>query len=242
MNSLVSPGISPTVLGDWQSAARLIDHTLLNAQATRKQVVALCAEALQFGFFSVVVNPAYVALASAQVHGTAVKVGTVIGFPLGANLTVTKLAEAEAALHNGAHELDMVLNIGALKSGDRVLVRNEIRSLAEIAHGSGAILKVILENALLIQEEKILACALAMDVGADFVKTSTGFASSGATAADVALMRGVVGHSLGVKAAGGIRTAAQFAEMVDAGANRVGASASVAIVSEMGAPAIPNHE
>jgi deoxyribose-phosphate aldolase len=165
-----------------------------------------------------------------------VKVGTVVGFPLGANLTVTKLAEAEAAVQNGAHELDMVINIGALKGGDRVLVKTEIRSLAKMAHTHGAILKVIIENALLNQEEKILACALSQDAGADFVKTSTGFAASGATAADVALMRGVVGHSMGVKAAGGIRTAAQLAEMVDAGANRIGASASVAIVRELGAP------
>ena len=182
------------------------------------------------------VNPAWVALAAAQVHGSPVKVGTVVGFPLGANLTVTKLAEAEAAVQNGAHDLDMVINIGALKSGDRVLVQTEIRSLAKLAHTHGAILKVIIETALLSQEEKILACALAADAGADFVKTSTGFAASGATAADVALMRGVVGHDIGVKAAGGIRTAAQFAEMVEAGANRIGASASVAIVRELGAP------
>ena len=176
-----------------------------------------------------------VAVAAAQVHGTPVKVGTVVGFPLGANLTVTKLAEAEAAVQNGAHELDMMINIGALKGGDRVLVQTEIRSLAKHAHSHGAILKVIIETALLNQEEKILACALAQDSGADFVKTSTGFAASGATAADVALMRGVVGHSMGVKAAGGIRTAARLAEMVDAGANRIGASASVAIVRELGA-------
>jgi len=223
-------------MSDWRSAAQLIDHTLLSPQATRSHVLTLCNEAIQFGFYSVMINPCHVALAASHVHGTPVKVGTVVGFPLGANLTVTKLAEAEAALHNGAHELDMVLNIGALKSGDRVLVSSEMRSLVDLAHASGAILKVILENALLNQEDKILACALAVDAGADFVKTSTGFASSGATAADVVLMRGVVGHNVGVKAAGGIRTAAQFAEMVDAGANRIGASASVAIVREMGAP------
>ena len=176
------------------------------------------------------------ALAAAQVHGTSVKVGTVIGFPLGANLSITKLAEAETAAQNGAHDLDMVINIGALKSGDRVLVQTEIRSLAQVAHEHGAILKVILETALLSQEEKILVCALAADAGADFVKTSTGFAALGATAADVALMRGVVGLDVGVKAAGGIRTAAHVAEMVDAGANRIGASASVAIVRELGAP------
>lgn len=236
VNTFVAPGVPAAVLSDWRSGAQLIDHTLLSPEATRGRVLTLCAEAVGFGFHAVVVNPAYVALAASQVHATPVKVVAVVGFPLGANLTVTKLAEAEAALHNGAHELDMVINIGALKSGDRVLVRNEMRSLAELAHANDALLKVILENALLSQEEKILACALAMDAGADFVKTSTGFVYAGATAADVALMRGVVGHNLGVKAAGGIRTVAQFAEMVDAGANRIGTSASVNIVREMGAP------
>lgn len=224
------------MVSDWRTAAQILDHTLVRPEATRNNVLTLCAEAVQFGFYCVLVNPSYLTLAAAQLRGRAVRVGTVVGFPLGANLTVTKLAEAEVALHNGATELEMVINIGALKSGDRVLVRSEIHSLAELAHRSNALLKVILENALLTQEEKILACALAVDAGADFVKTSTGFASSGATAADVALMRGVVGHSLGVKAAGGIRTAAQLISMVDAGANRIGTSASVRIVRELGAP------
>jgi deoxyribose-phosphate aldolase len=183
------------------------------------------------------VNPVNVAQATTLVRGTAVKVGTVVGFPLGANLTVTKLLEAETALRQGAHELDMVMNIGALKSGQRVLVQTEIRSLTQLAHRCGAILKLILENALLSQEEKILACALAVEAGVDFVKTSSGLADSGATAYDVALMRGVVGLNIGVKAAGGIRTAAHLLEMVDAGANRIGTSASVQIVQEMGAPA-----
>lgn len=237
VNTIVSPGMPDAIMSDWHSAAQIIEHTLLAPDASREQVRALCGEALQYGFHSVVVNPSYVALAASHLHGTDVKVGTVIGFPLGATLTITKLAEAEIALHNGAHELDMVMNVGALKSGDRVLVRTEIHTLAELAHAGHAVLKVILENALLSQEEKILACALSMEAGADFVKTSTGFAASGATASDVAIMRGVVGHRIGVKAAGGIRTAAQFLEMVDAGANRIGASASVAIVQEMGAPA-----
>jgi deoxyribose-phosphate aldolase len=196
----------------------------------------LCQDAVRYGFHAVMVNPSNVALAAAQVRGTTTKVGTVIGFPLGANLTVTKLVEAEAALRQGAHELDMVMNIGALKSGERLLVQSEMRSLIQMAHRHGAILKLILENALLTQEEKILACALAAEVGVDFVKTSSGLADGGATAADVALMRGVVGLGIGVKAAGGIRTAAQFLEMVDAGANRVGTSASVQIVRELGAP------
>ncbi len=236
VGTLVSSGIRAAVVSDWRNAAEIIDHTMLRPQSTRADVVRLCAEAVNFGFHCVLVNPAYVTLAAAQVHATAITVGTVVGFPLGANLTVTKLAEAEAALHNGASELEMVINVGALKSGDRVLVRSEIHSLAALAHAGKALLKVILENALLTQEEKILACALAMDAGADFVKTSTGFSTSGATAGDVALMRGVVGHSVGVKAAGGVRTAAEMISLVDAGANRIGTSASVHIVRELGAP------
>jgi len=237
VNSSVISHDPAALLQNWRSVAALIDHTQLGPAATNRDIVTLCGEAKRYGFYSVMVNPAYVTLASSQVHGSPVKVGTVIGFPLGANLTVTKLAEAEAAAQNGAHELDMVINVGALKSGGRVLVRTEMRSLADLAHAHGAILKVIIETALLSQEEKILACALAVEAGVDFVKTSTGFAASGATAADVALMRGVVGNDIGVKAAGGIRTSASLAEMVDAGANRIGASASVAIVRELGAPA-----
>lgn len=237
INSLVMSRDPAALLKDWRAVANLMDHTLLSPAATSRDIITLCAEAKRYGFYSVMVNPAYVAMAAAQVRGSAVKVGTVIGFPLGANLTVTKLAEAESAALNGAHDLEMVINAGALKSGDRVLVKTEMHSLAKLAHAHGAILKVIIETALLSQEEKILACALAVEAGVDFVKTSTGFAASGATAGDVALMRGVVGHDIGVKAAGGIRTAAQVAEMVDAGANRIGASASVAIVHELGAPA-----
>jgi deoxyribose-phosphate aldolase len=239
VHSFVAPGVPAEVMSDWHSAAQLMEHTLLVPEATRADVSALCSQALQFGFRSVVVNSAYVAFAAVQLHATAVKVGTVVGFPLGANLSSAKLAEAEAALHNGAHELDMVMNIGALKSGDRVLVRTEIQAIAQLAHSVDAVLKVILENGLLTQGEKILACALSMEAGADFVKTSTGFGPSGATAADVAIMRGVVGHKLGVKAAGGIRTAAQFIEMIEAGANRIGCSRSVDIVREMGAPSRP---
>lgn len=226
------PTISAT---DWHAAARLIEHTLLKPDATRSQVAALCEEAVRFTFHSVMVNPANVGLAVSHLRATGVKVGTVVGFPLGANLTSTKLFEAKSALRQGAHELDIVMNIGALKSGDRVLVQTEIRGLTNLAHAHGAFLKLILENALLTQEEKILACALAAEAGVDFVKTSSGLADTGATAADVALMRGVVGLKIGVKAAGGIRTAAQLLEMVDAGANRIGTSASVQIVREMGA-------
>jgi deoxyribose-phosphate aldolase len=236
VDTVVLPRVPATVSSDWRNAAQFIDHTLLKPAATRADVIATCAAAAKYEIHSVVVHPASVTFAVAQLHKTSVKVSTVIGFPLGANLTVTKLAEAEVALHNGARELEMVINIGALKSGDRVLVRSEIHSLADVAHSGNALLKVIVENALLTQEEKILACALAMDAGADFVKTSTGFAATGATVDDVALMRGVVGHALGVKAAGGIRTAAQFLAMIDAGANRVGTSAAVSILQELGAP------
>jgi len=236
VDTVVLPGIPASALGDWRSAAQLIDQTLLKPEAKRSDIVAVCGDAAKYGTQCVVVHPSYVTLAVAQLRGTPVKVATVIGFPLGANVTVTKLAEAELALHNGARELEMVINVGALKSGDRVLVRSEMHSMAELAHSGRALLKVIVENALLSQEEKILACALAKDVGADFVKTSTGFAASGATTGDVALMRGVVGHALGVKAAGGIRTAAGFLAMVDAGANRIGTSSGVAILRELGAP------
>jgi deoxyribose-phosphate aldolase len=222
-------------VSDWRSAANLIDHTLLKPDATRNQVIALCQEAVLYGFHAVMVNPANAALTAAQLRGTPVRVGTVVGFPLGANLTVSKMVEADAALRNGAHELDMVMNIGALKSGDRVLVQTEMRSVARLAHDHGALLKVILENTLLTQEEKILACALAAEAGVDFVKTSTGMAEFGAIHADVTLMRGVVGIKIGVKAAGGIRTAAQFMDMLDAGANRIGTSSSVQIVQELGA-------
>jgi deoxyribose-phosphate aldolase len=235
-NSSVISGAPASLVSDWRSAASLIDHTLLKADASRREVLALCDEAVRYGFHCVMVNPTNVALAAAHVRGTPAKIGTVVGFPLGANLTVTKLAEAEAVIRLGAHEVDAVLNIAALKARDRALVQTEMRSLAQLAHNRGALLKIILENAYLSQEEKILACALALEAGADFVKTSTGFAASGATAADIVLMRGVVGLKLGVKAAGGIRTAAQFMDMVDAGANRIGASASVQIVRELGAP------
>lgn len=237
--SVYSPVVAGTLalpVNDWRSAANLIEHTLLKADATGKQVDALCHEALDYGFHAVVVNPANVARAAAELRGSAVSVGTVVGYPLGANLTVIKLAEAQSALRQGAHELDIVMNIGALKSGDRVLVQTEMYSLAQLAHRYGAAVKFILENALLTQEEKILACVLAAEAGADFVKTSSGMADAGATAADVALMRGVVGLTIGVKAAGGIRTASRLLEMVDAGANRIGTSAGVAIVGELGAP------
>lgn len=233
---VVPTGSPAAAISDWRGAAQIIDHTLLKPEAVRDDISSLCRQAVQYGFHSVVVNPAWVALAASELLGSAVTVATVVGFPLGASLTTTKLAEAETALRNGARELDMVINIGALKSGNRTLVHTEMRLIANLAHSGRGLLKVILENALLAQEEKILACALAKDAGADFVKTSTGFAASGATASDVAVMRGVVGHNLGVKAAGGIRTAADLISMVDAGANRIGTSTGVEIVHDLGAP------
>jgi deoxyribose-phosphate aldolase len=182
------------------------------------------------------VNASNIAQCVAELNGTSVVVGTVIGFPLGATTGTAKLAESADALKLGATELDMVINVGALKSGKRDYVEAEIRSLAELCHRNKAKLKVIIETALLTTEEKIAASQCVALAGADFVKTSTGFSTAGATVEDVALMRGVVGEMIGVKAAGGIRTSADLLKMVDAGANRVGASASVAMVRELGAP------
>lgn len=211
------------------SLAALVDHTLLKPEATREDIRRLCQEARRFGFASVCVNPFWVSLAACELRGSAVKVCTVAGFPLGATLTEIKRAEAEAAIAAGAQEVDMVMNIGALRSGDWETVYEDIRAVAEACHRRGALLKVILETALLEDAQKVAACVLARLAGADFVKTSTGFGPSGATVHDVALMRLVVGPDMGVKAAGGIRTAEDFERMVAAGATRIGASASVRI-------------
>jgi deoxyribose-phosphate aldolase len=233
--AIISNCTSDRIHSDWRLAAKLIDHTLLKPEATREQIAKLCREAAEYGFHAVMVNPANIAQCKTALRGTGVVVGTVIGFPLGATTTTAKLAEAGDALRLGATELDMVINVGALKSGDRDLVQMEMQSLAHLCHRCGALLKVILETALLTTEEKILVCQLAAAVAVDFVKTSTGFAGSGATADDVSLMRGVVGKNIGVKAAGGIRTASSLLAMVEAGASRVGSSASVDIVRELGA-------
>ncbi len=214
------------------SIAGLIDHTLLRPDAQHGEIVELCREARQHGFASVCVNPYWVPLAAAQLAGSIVKVCTVVGFPLGATPTAIKMAEAEAAIRAGALEVDMVMNVGALRSGDPEAVKADIQSVAKICHSGGAILKVILETALLDDAQKAVACALAKMAGADFVKTSTGFAKSGATAHDVALMRSVVGPGMGVKASGGIRSLADLKAMTAAGASRIGASASVKIVEE----------
>ena len=226
---------SPSSL-TWQAAARMIDHTLLKPEGSREQIEKLCREAAKFEFASVCVNPTWIALSAQILRGTPVKVCTVIGFPLGATLTSVKRHEAEECLRLGAQELDMVMNVGAMKSGDRSRVDTDIRGVAEIVHAGGGSLKVILENALLTREEKIAACEICLGARTEFVKTSTGFASGGATAEDVSLMRATVGDRAGVKAAGGIRTAADFKAMVAAGANRIGASASIAILKELGAP------
>jgi len=220
----------------WQEAARMIDHTLLKPEATREQVEKLCREAARFDFASVCVNAYWIPLCAAILRPTPVKVCTVVGFPLGATLTSAKRSETVEALRLGADEIDMVMNIGAMKSGDRARVENDIRAIAEVTHEAGGLLKVIHENVLLTQEEKVVACELSLAAGADFVKTSTGFSTGGATVEDVALMRRTVGNLAGVKAAGGIRTADQFMAMVAAGADRVGASASVAICRKLGAP------
>ena len=224
---MAQPTISPAQL------ARLIDHTLLRPEATREQIVTLCQEARTHHFASVCVNPAYVALATELLAGVEdVLVCTVIGFPLGATLPAVKACEAEQVIALGAREVDMVQNVGALKSGDLALVRQDIAAVVEVAHGQGALCKVILETALLTDEEKIAACTIAKEAGADFVKTSTGFGPGGATAHDVTLMRKIVGPQMGVKASGGIRSYADVLAMIQAGASRIGASAGVRILAE----------
>ena len=210
--------------------AGVIDHTILKPEATRNDVVKICREARQYGFASVCVNPYWVPLVRAELAGSAVKVCTVVGFPLGATSTEAKVAETAVAVRVGATEIDMVINIGALRSGDQDAVRQDIRQVVQTAHEAGAIVKVILETALLDDAQKATACTLAKQAGADFVKTSTGFSTSGATAHDVALMRGVVGPGMGIKAAGGIRTLSDLRAMTAAGATRIGASASIKIV------------
>ncbi|MBC7188257.1 MAG: deoxyribose-phosphate aldolase [Calditrichaeota bacterium] len=209
--------------------AKLIDHTLLKPDASREQIVRLCEEAVQYGFASVCVNPCWVKLCASAVRGSGVLVCSVVGFPLGANVMRVKAMEAARAVQDGADEIDMVMNIGMLKSGEHRYVEEDIRGVVRAA--APAHVKVIIEACLLTDREKIYACLLAQRAGAHFVKTSTGFSTGGATAADVALMRRVVGSSMGVKAAGGIRDLEAAQAMVAAGANRIGASASVSIVS-----------
>lgn len=211
--------------------ARFIDHTLLGAEATADDIDQLCDEAEQYHFASVCINPTWVKRAAANLRGTDVPVCTVIGFPLGATTTEVKAMEARKALRDGAREIDMVINVGALKSGMNDHVYNDISKVVDAAHEVGAVCKVILETALLTDEEKVVASALAKRARADFVKTSTGFGPGGATVYDVALMRETVGPEMGVKASGGVRTAHDAEDMIAAGATRIGASAGVQIVS-----------
>jgi deoxyribose-phosphate aldolase len=212
--------------------AAYIDHTLLKPEATPVQVDQLIAEAKQYRFAAVCVNACYVRRAALALAGSPVKVAAVAGFPLGATLTQAKVYEAEQCILDGAQEIDMVINVGALKAGDDALVLADIAGVTNAAHRSNAICKVIIEAALLTDEEKVRACLLAKAAGADFVKTSTGFGPGGATVADVALMRKTVGPEMGVKAAGGVRDLAQAKAMIAAGATRIGASAGVKIVQE----------
>ncbi|MBG9448603.1 deoxyribose-phosphate aldolase [Cytobacillus firmus] len=212
------------------NVAKMIDHTLLKADATKDQIEKICAEAKEYNFASVCVNPTWVTLSSDLLNGTEVKVCTVIGFPLGASTPETKAFETKNAIENGATEVDMVINIGALKGGDNELVERDIRAVVDAAKGK-ALTKVIIETCLLTEEEKVRACELSVKAGADFVKTSTGFSTGGATAEDIALMRKTVGPDLGVKASGGVRSAEDAQKMIEAGATRIGASSGAAIVN-----------
>ena len=233
--SFDSAAFAAQALSSWQSLAAVIDHTLLKPDATRDQVESLCDEAIRYRFACAMVNPVWVPTAVGVLSGTGIPVGAAIGFPLGGSLVSTLRQEAAAVTRLGAGEVDMVIPIGQLKSGNHHAVHHTIHAVAVVAHHHGALLKVILETALLTVEEKLRSAEIAIQAGADFLKTSTGFSTGGATPADVALLRGVAGARSGVKAAGGIRTLADVRALLEAGDNRIGASASVAIVRELGA-------
>ncbi|SHE56350.1 deoxyribose-phosphate aldolase [Clostridium fallax] len=213
---------------DKKTLAKMIDHTALKADTKEAAIRELCKEALEYNFASVCINPANVKLASELLKGSDVKVCTVIGFPLGANTSAVKAFETEDAIKNGANEVDMVINIGKLKDKDYDYVREDIKSVVNAAKGK-ALTKVIIETCLLTDEEKVMACKLSKEAGANFVKTSTGFSTGGATPEDVKLMRETVGAEMGVKASGGVRSQEDAIKVVEAGANRIGASASIAI-------------
>jgi deoxyribose-phosphate aldolase len=230
-----SAAFAATALSTWQALAAVIDHTLLKPDATREQVETICQQAAKYRFACAMINPIWVPTAVHALAGTGVPVGVVIGFPLGASLVSTLRHEAASVTCLGAREVDMVLPIGQLKSGNHQAVHHAIHAAATVAHHNGAILKVILETCLLTVEEKLRAAEIAIHAGADFLKTSTGFSTGGATPADVALLRGVAGARSGVKASGGIRTLADVRTLLEAGANRIGASASVSILRELGA-------
>ena len=226
--------------GEAGGVAAMIDHTLLKADATRAEIEALCREAAEYTFASVCVNPTWVATCARLLQGSPAKVCSVVGFPLGATTPDVKHYETRRALFDGAREIDMVINVGALKSGDLRVVERDIEAVTGPCRETGAISKVIIEAALLTDEEKVTACTLAKAAAADYVKTSTGFGPGGATAADVALMRRVVGDEMGVKAAGGVKDLEALKAMVAAGATRIGASAGVRIVQQSkGGPAGP---
>ena len=233
--SFDSASFATAALSSWQSLAAVIDHTLLKPDATRAQIENLCDEAARYKFACALVNPVWTSTAVGVLSGTGVPVGAVIGFPFGASLVSTLRQEAAALVRLGARELDMVIPIGLLKSGNHHAVHHTVHAAATVAHHHGALLKVILETYLLSMEEKLRGTEIAIQAGADFIKTSTGFGGGGATVADVALIRGVAGGRCGVKASGEIRTLADVKSLLDAGANRIGTSASVAIVRELGA-------
>lgn len=216
-----------------ENYASYIDHTLLKPEATKEQIIALCAEAKQYDFASVCVNPTWIETAAKELEGAVSKVCTVIGFPLGANTSDVKAFETKDAIAKGADEVDMVLNIGALKGSDYELVLNDMKAVVEAANGT--LVKVIIETCLLTDEEKVKACELAVEAGVDYVKTSTGFSAGGATPTDVALMRKTVGLDLGVKASGGVRSLADLKAMIEAGATRIGASSGVKIMQGLAA-------
>ena len=221
---------------DAQEIASLIDHTLLKADAAETDILSLCEQALQYHFAAVCVNPCWVPLVHSKLQGSGVRTCSVVGFPLGAHRTRIKSQEARLATDDGASEVDMVINVGALRSGQLDLVARELQEVSATAHAGGAILKVIIETSILTDEQKVLACKLAKEAGADFVKTSTGFSGAGATEADVSLMRATVGPQMGVKASGGVRTLEAVAGMVHAGANRIGTSSGVQILAEFQTP------
>jgi len=219
--------------------AKMIDHTLLKPDATPDQIAQLCFEAKKHGFASVCVNPAWVSLCGELLHGSSVKVCSVIGFPLGASTPEVKAFEARTAIEQGASEIDMVINIGALKARDLELVAQDISEVVQTCHERGALTKVIIETSLLTDEEKTIACLIAREAGADYVKTSTGFSGGGATVHDVELMRRVVGPDMGVKASGGVRTYEDAESMIKAGATRIGASAGIKIIQGSSAEKAP---
>ncbi len=213
-----------------QNIANMIDHTVLKAFSTREDVITVCNEAKEHGFFSVCINPTHIELAKKELEGSNVKVCTVIGFPLGANTSEVKAFETKDAIAKGAHEVDMVINIGALKDKNYDLVYNDIKAVVDAAN-KDALVKVIIETCYLTDEEKKIACELSVKAGADYVKTSTGFGTGGSTPEDIKLMRDVVGPTIGVKASGGVRTTEDAIKVIDAGASRIGASASISIAT-----------